>query len=759
MAALLNWTATTDTVEERLQAALAAAATLYAKKLPEEQETLPPPDDSAGSELIGLAARARYSALPALETRPDAPLLRPDGRPRQLANEIQDAHARTPARSPGDRREVYGLVGRMGEGGRQVSDRRAALTSVTQALLDQLGEPVEYRTVAGDVIVMRWLVDPDGDSAWFARQSPTSQAKAEETAMDQIRESQTQEDERLLKPPRWIVVTLNNSGERKPHERYDLMLAREWINEGWLKTIVFRNEKRLARQQFTLAWCAEVFARTQTGVYFTERRRLVDWEYPGDRVLFTINSMMASEDRIAINKQTQAGIDKLYTDEGKGWPGLQKVGLMRDPLSGFMIECEAQTEMLVRGARTYASMSGVKSGIKQMADRMRDEFGFELSAKQWERVLKEDGYTTGEFFFNRKGRGRVALLPIQLVNPIPAELAQRIREALATNKGNRRSRPGDFVLLRAGAGQAIPAEDRGVFCARCGLKLGAWLQGGLGDTRYRHPSPVPACCRGWGGVERGDIEGRIMPELWRLASVPELYEAAVRAAAAEDVRVSADLSPVQRRQVQREIDDLSREIARLGREYRRLYLHKGKAAHTRKNHFAAYDELVGGLREDKRQLEARLSDADIYDAVEQVILPAPTTALAEALRKVLTVDVPAGDAACRRRAAVYGRFVSKVLIDKHDDGNYDVQLYGPLVPRDLPLLAVPLPTEYARVELTAVIEEDVRARSEATSDLPPAYGDARADMARRPELQVSSEGAPYDETCKTRHAWTSQLAA
>jgi DNA invertase Pin-like site-specific DNA recombinase len=753
----VSWIATSSSDEDRCRAARAAAATLYARRPPAEDRR-GRRDDAGGqvSELIGIAARARYSALAALATRPDAPLLNPDGgvtwpaeRP---GSENGNARARVPQGSPHDEREVFGLVGRPGKGGRQTKPWRDRLSEETRQLLERLGPPLEHRAVAGGVVVMRWLVDPLSESCWVIRLSPTSQEKAQETAMVQLHEMELQQDEGLLAKPRMIVVTLNNSGGRKPQERYDLLLIREWLTEGWLRKVVFRNEKRLARQDFTLAWCREIFESTGTELYFTEYRRATDFDSPNDRVLFQIKGMMGSEDRLAINGQTLSGLDRRYTDQGKGWPGLQRVGLQRDELSGYMIEDESQTEMIVRGAARFVSASGTKSGIKHVADEMREKFGFELSPKQWERVFKDDGYATGDFFFNRNGRGRVALKHIDLINPIPAGLFQQIQEAFATNKGNRRSRSGDFVLLRAGDGQDVPAEERGIFCKRCNGKLGAWLQGDLNNTRYRHPSPVCPSCRGWGGPQRAEIEAAIMPALWRLESNPEFRAAATRAAAPDDVRISAYLDPAQRRQLQRDIDDLEREVARLGRAFRRRNLHNGKAARSRKDYIAAYHDLVAGLKDDQRHLVARLAEADALDTSQKFILPAINTGLAQALREVLTIDVPEDDLACRRRAATYGLLVTKTVIDKREDGSYDVEIYGPLIPRDLPLLSVPAPSKVVLAELNGHKEATASARGEQPSARTK-FGDARPDLAARPDLQVSSEGAPSDETCNHRHAW------
>ena len=646
-----------------------------------------------------------------------------------------------------------GLIGRSGEGGRRRSSRLAQQTEQTRELLDQLGPPVEHRTVAGDVTAIRWLVDPEGYSAWVNRQSPTSQEKAQETAMEQLHKMEEQCAEGLLERPRFIVVTLNNSGGRLPHERYDLLLLREWIQEGWLRQVVFRNEKRLARQEFTLAWVRQLMVGSGTELYFTSLRRAVDFTSSQDRVLFTVNGLFASEDRHSINEQTQIGLDRRYTDELKGWPGLQKIGLKRDPLSGYMIEDEFQTEMIVRGARMFASMGGIKSGIAQMAKRMTAEHGFELSPKQWERVFDEEGFTTGDFFFNRRGRGRVPLKHIDLINPIPPDLRQLIREARATNKGNSRSRPGDFVLLRAGDGQGLPAEERGVFCARCGAKLGAWLQGELNDTRYRHKSPVAPCCHMWGGVERSIIEPPVMRELWRLDTVLEFREAAVRAAAVDGVRMTAHLDEAQRKQLRREVEDIEREIARLGREYRKTYLHQGKAAKSKKDHIAAYAELTAGLREDKRHLETRIAEAEALEALELSLPPSVDRDLSVALREVLTEDVPEDDAACRRRAAVFGRLVTKVVIDKRDDGTFLVELYGPLIPRDLPVLSVPGPSEFVAAELAAH-----RDAQDGGGKARVVFGDARRDLDGA-ALQVSSQGAPSDETCNRRHAWLISLTA
>ncbi len=595
---------------------------------------------------------------------------------------------------------------------------------------------------------MRWKVDDDADSSWFIRLSPTQQDKAQETALVQLHEMERLREEGLLASPRWIVVTLENSGGRKPTERYDLLLMRLWISEGWLRRVVFRNEKRLARDDYTVAWCREVFDSTGTEIFFTEYERPTDWSRSDDRFLYTLKGMLSAEDRRAINEQTQRGLDRRYTDQGKGWPGLQKIGLQRDPLSGHMVEDEHQTEMIVRAATMFVEKNGIRSGIRHVADEMTATYGFEVSPKQWERIFKDEGYVTGDFSFNRTGRGRVYLKHIDLVNPIPRGLFQKLQEAFATNRGNTRSRPGDFVLLQAGAGQDVPASERGLFCKRCGKKLNAWLQGDLKDTRYRHHSPIASCCRQWGGPERATIEAIVMPALWQLEAVSELREAATLAAAEPDVPLSHHLDAAQRRQLKRQILDIDRAIERLGRAVRSK---RRDNPESRRDDIDAYNDLVRGYREDKRHLEARLKDADVHDALQKTIPADANTGLGDALREVLTVDVPDDDAACRRRAAVVGRLVTRIVIDKQDDGSYDLEIYGPLIPRDVPILSVPAPSEFALTQLhahqAANAGNDTTKRHAAST-----FSDARADMATRPELRVSSQGAPYDETCK-RHAW------
>jgi len=746
----VSWIETSRSPEEREQAALAAASALFSRRIPldiEETSRSRRTVIDPSSELIGIAARRRFSALDAITNRIDAS---PDG----LFGQVSEKQTGTPsaqAVSLSGEREVFGLVGRPGKGGRKPSDSRAQMTKQTRELLRRLGKPCENRRVAGEVIVMRWLVDSDSDGVWVIRLSPTKQEKAQETAMEQLHEMERQKEEGLLKPPRWIVTTLNNSGGRKPHERYDLLLLREWIEEGWLRIVVYRNEKRLARHNFTLAWCAEIFESTATGIYFTELRRCVDWDSPNDRMLFGIKGLMGAEDRRVIVEQTQKALDRRYVNEGKGWPGLQQIGLVRNPLTKYMEECEAQTKMIVLAATLFASRSGIESGLKGLAREMKDKYRFELSPKQWERIFKNEGFVTGDFFFNRQGRGRVPLRHINLAHPIPRDVFQKIQDAFATNKGNTRSRPGDFVLLRGGAGQkGIPPNEKGVFCERCGMKLRAWLQGDANNTCYRHHGKVPACCRNWGGIERADIEAVIMPELWRLEEVQDFREAAVRAAAMKDVRVSAFLDKEERAELQRQMDEIDREISRLGREYRRHYLLNGKAAGTRKNHIEAYEELVAGLKEDKRSLQSQIAAADALEAIERSVPPSVNKDLAEALREVLTIDVPDDDDACRRRAAVYGRLVTKVIVGKRDDGSFTVEIYGPLVPRDLPILQVPAPSKIVAEQLCAHLDAQAK---EGGGVVARRFADARPDLAGRPELQVTSQGAPYDATCNHRYAW------
>jgi DNA invertase Pin-like site-specific DNA recombinase len=757
----LAWNDVAEDDGVRVGAARAIVAALFLPDQPVGKDRMAPLAEQEPSELIGIAARARYSALRALATRPDAPLtperVMNGDSPGVSRSENGDVVGADRPGSRGDDCEVYGLVGRVGQGGRKQRDGKRQLTEETRELYERLGSPFEERTVAGGVIVKRWLRDPEGSDAWFLRLSPTGQDKSQETISTQLHEQEAQLNDGRLKEPRWIVATLMNSGARRPHERYDLMLMREWIEEGWLRQVVFRNEKRLARQQFTLAWCQEIFESTGTDIYFTEYGRCVDWESPNDRMLFVLKGMFAAEDRRAIVTQTQNALDRQYVDAGKGWPGLQQVGLMRDPLSGFMVEDEEQTEMILRGARMFVSRDGAENtGLKWVAEEMKERFKFELSPKQWERVLKNEGFVTGDFAFNRKGRGKVPLKHIDLVHRIPPSLFHEIQTVFATNKGTSRSRSGDFVLLRGGDGQqGVPASEKGIFCKRCGGKLRAWLQGEENDTRYRHHGRVPESCKGWGGIERSEIEPVVIRELWRLEDVRELREAAVRAAAFEDVRVSAYLDHEQRKQIQKDIDDIAREIARLGREYRRLYLHGGKAAKSRKNHIEAYNDLVEGLKADKEQLEARLAQADALEAVERSVPPSVDRGLSKALREVLTLEVPEDDAACRRRAAVYGRIVTKLVVDKRDDGTFTVEIYGPLVPRDLPMLEVPAPSGFAVAQL---VEYRANRRHATASAGQALFQSARADLLTRRELQDSSEGTPYDERCSWRFAWRYEVA-
>jgi hypothetical protein len=250
-----------------------------------------------------------------------------------------------------------------------------------------------------------------------------------------------------------------------------------------------------------------------------------------------------------------------------------------------------------------------------------------------------------------------------------------------------------------------------------------------------------------------------MRELWRLESVQTLREAAIRATVPDDVGVTAYLDNQQRKQLRREIGEVEKEIARMCREYRRRYLHNGQGARSRKNHFEAYEELVSGLREDKRHMEARLAAADAFDSVARSVPPSIDANLSDALREVLTEDPPEDDAACRRRAAVFGRIVTKVVVDKTAEGGFTVEIYGPLIPEDLPLLEVPRPSEFT-AETLAAHKADRHRATGAAPITRSTFGDARPALTTRPDLQVSSELSPSDESCKSkRYAWRLSIAA
>jgi DNA invertase Pin-like site-specific DNA recombinase len=546
---------------------------------------------------------------------------------------------------------------RAGLGGRQPLTSPHTFTSATTGLIEELGQPRHLS--AGGSHLLVWTDQPDGDGIVFARLSGR-EVQHGETAMGQIHPARELCD-RLGLAARLLVVSVNNTGARDFEERPDFGIATEAIEVGWCRWTMWRDIARLAREPLPQELYLRRMRETGTELYLTRLGRAVIWEQ--DRLVLRTLGAFSAEERETIKRQTHEALVSRWLAEGRGWPGSERFGFRRNPVTKYLEVDPEQWEFAKRLHFGYSEVESARGdGLRRLGDEMA-ELGCALSRTKIRDILLDSIYMDGEWSVTHQG----VVWPcrrIELPDPIPAAVFERNRQLLDLRRGkNNRTPPGTFCL------NAIPVVHERCADVRDGRGLQSRLKGRIQGTRrtrrYKHAPSIPRRCHGY-ALEQESLERVVLEALWSLGDSPALLSAwELRRGRRSLLEPSTLLRRDERRVLRRRLAELRRQRGRLERHFLdRLAV--GDLVDERD-----FGELVASVREEIGQLERRLEEGVGFTEAED---QDPRAELRTELERALPIEVPGTPAERLRRQALVKALLVEIVVRDHPD-HIEVELH------------------------------------------------------------------------------------
>ncbi len=284
--------------------------------------------------------------------------------------------------------ELVSSAARPGRGGRQVRVDRVYATQATEELMAELGLP---RVVTDKGALLNyWEVDPEGDGALVVRLSGED-LKRGETAFGQAHELRALTKTCGLRP-RWLLVGVRLSGRRQYATRLDFQFIEHHVAHGALRWVAYRDASRVARHGLP---SESFYARMQeldVSLYFAALGRQVHWA--DDRLYLQVTSMVNEHERDQAVTRMWTARERLYPLAGRGWPGSQKFGFVRND-QGYLVVDEEQwrfVEIIHRDFGGFAE-SG-KGGLRQLRGHLA-ALGCPVGIDLLKKILTERIYVDG----------------------------------------------------------------------------------------------------------------------------------------------------------------------------------------------------------------------------------------------------------------------------------------------------------------------------------------------------------------------------
>ena len=272
-----------------------------------------------------------------------------------------------------------------------------------------------------------------------------------------------------------------------------------------------------------------------------------------------------------IKERTHGALKRRWLEEGRGWPTQIKVGFRRNEHTKFLEVDSEQWPFIKQMHYGYEAAHGTDGlgGLRRLARELH-ESGFPISIDRLRNALQDPMYVDGHWYCNYDGQ-RIPCRPIELDDPIPADVFEKNQQLLRLRKGRHTITPvGTFVLNRVRVlharctGELVEVDGKPVQPMRArrystGRK--AHLQ-----AVYAHIPLVPDCYRGY-TIEASVLDRVVMRELRRLAANPEL-QAAWTAAAFPEVTTRSDvLSGEARAGLEQRLATGRRQLEKLNRDW------------------------------------------------------------------------------------------------------------------------------------------------------------------------------------------------
>lgn len=540
-------------------------------------------------------------------------------------------------------------VGRPNGGGRTPSALPFTGTSATEELIRELGQP--QIEVDRRVQLLIWEDDPAGDGIVDARLSGR-ELQGGETAMGQVH-PQREMAGRLGLRPRLIVVSINNSGQRRYENRPDFRIIEEAIELGWCRWVAWRDPDRIARDVLPAETFYDLLRCRNVTLHLSDRGGPIDWER--DRVYLRTLGIVSAEEAISIKKRTQSAIKTRYPDQKRGWPASKRFGFRRNWATKYLEVHPEQWEYVKRIHLRYSELEdGRRGGLRALQAELL-ACGCELSVERIRKILRDPIYVSGEFSVIVAGV-EVPQQPIPLDDPVPESVFQRNQELLALRSGRETKTPPGWFCLNS-----VPVRHARCAHLRDKRNLAPLLKGRVfqGVEAYRHSPWVPSCCRGY-VIDRSALEPPVMVALRGLAADPALQSAWRERRLALEHGYTPLVIDRRRAQILR-LRMRSRELqkAQLTRAFLER-LDQGEQANE-----LAYLQLVDAFDREIAQLQERLASSEAAPAVSSA---APPPGLVDALEQVLTDEVPADTALRLQRAALVQALVEEIVLKDAEGG-------------------------------------------------------------------------------------------
>lgn len=602
-------------------------------------------------------------------------------------SEIGGARATRPARS--SRMSGSAKHGHVaGEGGRKRRVTPFSQTTATADLYKLLGAPEERSF--GSARMLIFVYDPLGDGCIVARLSDRDIQNGE-TAMAQVHGG-LEQAKRQGRSPRLIVVTTNLSGANLFRRRPDLQLIQDEIEKGTCRWVYFRGVDRLARKGLVFYEFIELIVGTGTDLLLEEiPGRAVDWER--DDIHLGFNSLMSERERQLIYKRTHGPLMTRWLGEGRGWPGGLPFGFKRNAVTKYAEICPVQWRAVRTILFTYAQHEDGKGGGIRAIEHELKKQGFAISRETIRRILGRTVYYDGRWTTTRAGQ-TVENRPIEIPEHlrIPPEIQARVQRLRKVRKGKDTVTPPGLFALNP----LIEFVD--------GTRLRAKVErDGYPAAEYWYrpyvvKSGVPQRWRGT-KISLSQLHRAVAVELRRLASCEELQREYAEIARPGLVGNGPTLDEAARIDLEAKIANLERTREALKRQYL-ADLAKG-GPETKVDVLGGFNELTSGIDDEINRHREQLERAKALDGLRKSTRPDDNTTLLEALEQVLPLEPPSEAELIEKFAAFVGIALSKIVIDIGDEGEVIMQLHGPLVPSDLPLLRVHDPMSILQDELRA----------------------------------------------------------
>ncbi len=546
--------------------------------------------------------------------------------------------------------------------------RRSELViSDYEDVIKELGEEPELFAGQKGSCLAVWKGESDGDTVLVARMS-TRDTKGGETGLSQIRTLQNYAERENLRASHVLLAT-NQPGTVSVDDRIDMsfIMTLLGVRPEAAKGIVYRDYDRMARDTIASLGVVKRMGEFGVAVHLTTTGKL---DIERDQLTLGMNAVIAEYEAGRIKERTHRRIIESYMEAGRGAPALNPLGFRR----GFddYLEVDPEQWPCVEMIHTlYPRVSEEGHGLRGLRKEL-EEAGYKMEVEQIRTVLRNPIYVTGKTTSSWGGT-IYEVRPIHLPSPIPSEVFERNQDLLSYARGKQtRNRHGDFLFNRARVLHTRcltePEDDAPELEAR--LTEGRY--------QYHHKSPVPRCCLRR-TFEARPLEAAAIKCLLELVDSPELQAHFITAARREGaLRVEASVPRVE--ELDRRIKNLSRVVGKLERNYRDR-ASEGQADPVQSREFArAQMSLEAEVRNLRSQRELlTLAEDDTKSLFGR--LPS----FGEQLTEILTLEPPENTDARQRRALVFSMLVEKVLIREDEDGDVEIELYGPLVSESRPM--------------------------------------------------------------------------